>query len=75
MQIGRDDEAIDQREDRLVEIDVEERLGRGKFEDAAVLIEAIEALLAQLEQVIAQGSVAAAAANGNRRTSESPRAA
>ncbi len=48
------DEAVDQDEDGLREIDIEERFGRGEFEDAAVLEEAVEAFLAQVEEMIAE---------------------
>ena len=35
--------AIDEHEDRLREVDLEQRLGRGELEDAVLLIEAVEA--------------------------------
>ena len=34
VQVGRDGEAVDQDEDGLREVDVEQRFGRGEFEDA-----------------------------------------
>ena len=48
--VGSNHQAVDQQEDRLAEIDVEQRLGRGEFEDLAVLVEAVEAALAQFEE-------------------------
>ncbi len=41
------DHSVHQQEDRLAEIDVEQRLWRGEFEDLVVLIEAVETALAQ----------------------------
>ncbi len=67
MEVGRDDEAVDQGEEGLFEIDVEQRFGSGEFEDAAVLVEAGEAFLAQLEQVVAERFGAGAAADGEER--------
>ena len=52
--VGRDGEAIDQDEDGLGKIDIEQRFGRGEFEDAARLKQPVEALLAQIEEMIAQ---------------------
>ena len=40
---------------RLGEIDIEQRFRGGEFEEAAVLEEAVEALLAEFEEMIAQG--------------------
>ena len=47
-----DRNAIDQHVNRLREIDVQQRFRRGKLEDAAALIQAIEALLAKIEQAV-----------------------
>ena len=41
------DQPVHQEEHRLAEIDVEQGLGRGEFEDLAVLVEAVETALAQ----------------------------
>ena len=48
-----DSNAIDQHEDRLREVDLEQRLGRGKLEDAVLLIEAVEATRAQVGEPLA----------------------
>ena len=45
--IGGDGDAVDQHEDRLAEIEIEQRLRRGEFEYLAILVEAIEATRAQ----------------------------
>ena len=42
--------AIHQREDRLLEVQLQQRFGRRKLHRVAVLVEAIETLLAQLEE-------------------------
>jgi len=47
-------DAVHQDEKRLGEIDLEQRFRRGEFEQAAGLIEAVEALLAQFEKMVAQ---------------------
>ena len=52
--LGGDNEAIDQHEHGLRKIDIEQRFGRGEFEDAARLKQPVEALLAQIEEMIAQ---------------------
>ena len=52
---GIDGEAIDDDPDRLREIDVEQRFGRGKFVQATVLIQAVEAALLDIDQGVAQG--------------------
>ena len=75
MHVGPDGQTVDQEEDGLREIDVEERLGGGEFENLAVLEEAIEALLAELEEVVAEGlRRAVIAARGRARTSANRRA-
>jgi hypothetical protein len=55
VQIGPDSQAVHQQEHGLREIDVEQRFGGGKLEDFAGLEEAIEALLAEFEKMVAQG--------------------
>ena len=40
-------QAVHQQKDRLAEIDIEQRLGRGEFKDLTVLIKAIETALAK----------------------------
>ena len=55
VQVRPDGQAVHQHEDGLREIDIQQRFGRGEFEDAAALEEPVEALLAQFEEVIAQG--------------------
>ena len=54
MQAGADRDAIHQHQDRLAEIDIEQRLGRRKLENPARLKQPCEAFLAQLEEVVAQ---------------------
>ncbi len=56
MQAGADRDAIHQHQDRLAEIDIEQRLGRRKLENPARLKQPCEAFLAQLEEVVAQRS-------------------
>ena len=46
----RDDEAIHQHQDGLVEADIQQRLRRGKLEDLPALIEPVESGLAQIEE-------------------------
>ena len=55
MQVGADGETVHQEKDGLREIDVEQRFRRGELENLAVLEEAIEALLAELEEMVAKG--------------------
>ena len=54
VQVRADRDAVHQHEQRLGEIDIEQRFRRGEFEQAAVLKQAVEALLAQVEEMIAQ---------------------
>ena len=53
--VRRNHQTIHQHEDRLAEIDVQQRLGCRKFEYLGLLVEPVEALLAKVEQVVAQG--------------------
>ena len=48
--LGADHDAVQEDEDRKREVQVQERLGSGELEDAALLIEAVEAGAAQLDQ-------------------------
>ena len=50
--IGTGHQAVGEHEDRLIEIDIEQRFGRRKLEQAAVLKKPIEAFLAEIEEVI-----------------------
>ncbi len=52
--LGGDGEAVDQHEHGFRKVDIEQRFGRGEFEDAARLKQPVEALLAQIEEMIAQ---------------------
>ena len=52
---GIDGQAIDDDPDWLREVDVEKRFGRREFVKAAVLIEAVEAALLDVDQRVAQG--------------------
>src|SRR5581483_9909627 len=54
VQVRTDRDAVGQHIERLGEVDIQERFRRGEFEGAAVLEQTVEALLAQIEQVIAQ---------------------
>ncbi len=49
------DNPIDQCKQRLLEIDVEKRFRRRKFESLAILEKPVETLPAQLEEMVAQG--------------------
>ncbi len=65
VQIGADRNAVHQDEQRLREVDVEQRLGRGELERPAALKQPVEALLAQLEQVSRKPRGCVFAAMGN----------
>ena len=52
-----DDDAVQKDEDGQREVEVEERLGRGKLEDASLLVEAVEAGGAQLDEARFEGFV------------------
>jgi hypothetical protein len=55
MQVGLDGETVHQHEERFREVDIEQRFRCGELKDAARLKEAVEAFLAQFEQVVAKG--------------------
>ena len=52
--VGRNDQAVNQQEDWLAEVDVEQGFRGGEFEDLAVLVEAVEAALAEFEEAGSQ---------------------
>ena len=52
--VGETDEAVNQHEDGLVEVQVEQGFRGGELEDLAVLVEAVEAALAEFEEAGSQ---------------------
>ena len=50
--IGRNRDAVDEHEDRFGEVQVEQRLGSGEFDNLSILVEPVETAFSQLEQAL-----------------------